>query len=91
MRYRDRKRAEALWAKHYGVLQAILCAPSKAIVFSDIYDQERAQDTSHFIDPMRNLRSFNPLDRSKLVFRTDDSIIEWAKSWKCYLEKNPIR
>jgi hypothetical protein len=83
MRYTIKERAVALWTKHFGQLGAgVLGAPSKALVFAaNIYAPERSADASYFIDPCKNLRSFNPLTDTALVLRLGDDVATWAKAW----------
>ncbi len=45
--------AKTLWTEHFGPLDKVLSAPSKALVFSDVYDIERARDTSVFINHVK--------------------------------------
>lgn len=69
-----------LWRQYFGPFKHLVSAPSKALIFSDIYDSERAADASAFANPAASFRSFNPLIREELVLRT--SVAAWTAAWR---------
>lgn len=59
--------ALALWENHFLPLCGVCGASSKALVFSNIYTEERAHDTSVFINHMKAFRRFDPLAEDVLI------------------------
>lgn len=85
LRFREDRREDAvqLWSDHFGPLDEAraLGAPSKVVVFSNIYSYERESDTVNIITPGKTFRHLNPLARGGLVLRTGGCGVNWAHAW----------
>jgi hypothetical protein len=84
MRFRDGDRgrddAVQLWSDPLDAASS-LGAPSKALVFSNIYSAERESDTVNIITPGKTFRHLNPLARGGLVMRTGGRESDWTRAW----------